>query len=178
MPNPLSRKELLEEGYWRAYEYEQNYRVCSQCTLLAVLEVLGLESDALIKGITGFAGGIGRTGETCGAYCAGVAVLGFLYGRDIQTMKHPSPDAEPIPGHSIEKRLGTLIKRLRAKFFEAYGSVLCDDIEKKVIGRSFDKWDPKDRQEKDRLGGHTDKCPMVAGKAAQWILEIVLDDGK
>jgi C_GCAxxG_C_C family probable redox protein len=176
MSNPVSRKELLEQVYKKAYEYEQRYRICSQCTLLAVLEVLSLESDALIMAMTGFAGGIGRSGETCGAYCAGVAVLGLLYGRDIHTMKYPPLGAGPIPGHSIEKRLGTLIKRLRERFLETYGSVICDDIERKVIGRSFDKWDSQDRQEKDRLGGHTDKCPMVAGKAAQWVLELVLED--
>jgi len=172
----LTKDEILQEVYRRGYKYGREYRVCSQCTLLTVLEVFGIQADELVKAVTGFAGGIGRTGETCGAYCAGVMALGLFYGRDIQTMKHPKPEDGPIPGHEIEKGLGRLIKNLRARFIEEYGSVLCNDIEKKVIGRSFDKWDPKDRIEKDRLGGHTTKCPMVIGKATQWISELIVDE--
>ncbi|MEM3004486.1 MAG: hypothetical protein QXK96_04235, partial [Candidatus Bathyarchaeia archaeon] len=38
--------------------------------------------------------------------------------------------------------------------------------------------DPKDREEFDRAGGHTDKCPDVVGKAARWTVEILLNESK
>ena len=76
----------------------------------------------------------------------------------------------------IELRLGTLIKKLRAKFDEEYGSIICNDIETRLFGRSFDKWNPEDRKEKERLGGHDDKCPKVVGKATRWVAQLILEE--
>ncbi|MBE0556759.1 MAG: hypothetical protein IH628_05950, partial [Proteobacteria bacterium] len=46
----------------------------------------------------------------------------------------------------------------------------------KLFGRYFDKKNPEDRKEKNRLGGHTEKCPMVVGKAARWATELILEE--
>ena len=102
--------------------------------------------------------------------------LGLLFGRDLQTMKHPDVELRSRRREEIEQKLGTLIKNLRVRFEEEYGSIICDDIETKLFGRSFDKWNPEDRIEKDRMGGHDDKCPTVVGKAARWVAELILEE--
>ena len=171
-------KELLEEIEKRAYKYSQEYKACSQCTLLPIQEVFNLPGDDVLKAATGFAGGIGRTGSVCGALSGGVMALGLLYGRDTETMKHPDEALRSQRREDIEQKLGTLIKNLRARFEKEYGSIICDDIETKIFGRSFDKWDPEEREEKGRLGGYEDKCPTVVGKAARWVAELILEEQK
>jgi C_GCAxxG_C_C family probable redox protein len=172
----MAKEEILQEAESRAYKYEQKYRDCSQCTLLAIQEVFHLKGEDALKAATGFAGGIGRTGSVCGALIGGVMALGLLYGRDLQTMKHPDENIRFSRREKIETRLGILIKKLCARFKEEYDSILCNDIETKIFGRSFDKWNHAERKEKDRLGGHRDKCPMVVGKAARWVAELILEE--
>ena len=174
----MSEKELLEEVEKRAFKYSQEYKACSQCTLLPIQEVFDLTSDDVLKGATGFAGGIGRSGSVCGALSGGVMALGLLYGRDGETMKHPDENVRSRRREEIEEKLGILIKKLRSKFEEDYGTIICDDIETKLFGRSFDKWNPEDREEKGRLGGYEDKCPTVVGKAARWVAELILEEQK
>jgi len=174
----MFENELLQDVEQRAYKYEQEYRDCSQCVVLAIQEVFGLPGDDALKAATGFAGGIGRTGSVCGSFTGGVMALGLLYGRDRETMKHPDEEVRSQRREEIEHKLGTLIKRLRSRFEEEYGSIICDDIETKLFGRSFDKWNPEERKEKDRMGGHDDKCPSVVGRGARWVAELILEERK
>lgn len=102
--------------------------------------------------------------------------LGLLYGRDRQTMKHPDPEVRLNRFREIEDRLDRLIKKLAERFMEKYGSTICKEIETKIFGRSFDKWNPEERKEKDRLGGHQDKCPGVVGNATRWITELIIEE--
>ena len=171
-----SEQELLEEAETTSRKYAKEYHSCSQCTLLTIQEMFGLPGDDVLKAATGFAGGIGRTGSVCGAVLGGVMALGLFYGRDRETMKHPDPGVRAQRRDEIELRIGTLIKKLRAKFEEEYGSIICNDIETKIFGRSFDKWNAADRKEKERLGGHDDKCPKVVGKATRWVVELILEE--
>jgi hypothetical protein len=91
-------------------------------------------------------------------------------------MKHPDPELRRKLREEIETRLGRLIDRLFLKFNEEYGTILCSEIEFKIFGRYFDKKNPEDRKEKERMGGHVDKCPMVVGKAARWAMELILEE--
>lgn len=106
----------------------------------------------------------------------GVMALGILYGRDVETMTYADPEERMNRFHQIEGKLNDLIKVLTEKFNAEYGSTICNDIETKLFGRSFDKWNPEDRKEKDRLGGYKEKCPSVVGNAARWIAELILEE--
>ena len=171
-----SEKKLLEEVEKRAFKYEKDFHNCAQCTLLTLQEMFSLPGDDALKAATGFAGGIGRTGSVCGAVLGGVMALGLLYGRDRETMKHPDAEIRAQRRGEIELKMGTLIKKLRARYEEEYGSILCNDIETSIFGRSFDKWNPEDRKEKERLGGHDSKCPTVVGKGARWVAQLILEE--
>ena len=50
--------------------------------MLAVSKAAGIESPCVPRIASGFGGGIGRQGETCGAVTGGVMALGLIYGRD------------------------------------------------------------------------------------------------
>ncbi len=172
----MERNRILQEVEERGYRYEQEYRDCAQCTLLTIQETFDLKGEEALKAATGFAGGIGRSSSVCGAFTGGVMALGLLFGRDGQTMKHPDPEVRLDRFREIEDRLDRLIKRLSDRFAEKYGSTICKDIETKLFGRSFDKWNPEERKEKDRLGGHLDKCPGVVGHATRWVAELILEE--
>jgi C_GCAxxG_C_C family probable redox protein len=140
--------------------------------LLVIEELFDLQSDDALKAASAFGGGIGRMGSACGALTGGAMAFSLLYGRSHEDMLEGYRSGKPKSG----EKLAVLTRKLGEKFKEEYGSFLCDDIEKKVFGRSFDKWNPADREKKEEMGGHKDKCPSVVGKASRWAAELILDE--
>ena len=159
------KEKKMEEAYKLGFKYERDYGSCPQCTFKAVSEILGNDDNAIFKAIDGLAGGLGRTTNgTCGALTGGVAAISHRYGRS------------DFPNLGQREKCMTLAKKLHDRFIEEYGSVICKDVQTKIMGRSYDFWNPKEREEFDKAGGHTDKCPDVVGKAAKWTVEILLDE--
>lgn len=92
---------------------------CSQILMVLGLEAQGKENPDLIRVMTALAGGIGFTGDCCGALTGGACLLGLYAGR----------------GHSDEEedpRLNLMISELVNWFAEehssAYGGIHCADI--------------------------------------------------
>jgi C_GCAxxG_C_C family probable redox protein len=159
------KEKEMEKAYESGFKYERDYGSCPQCTFAAVSEILGKESEEIFKAIDGLAGGLGRTTNgTCGALTGGVAAISQRYGR------------EDFPNLGQREKCMTLTKKLHDRFMEEYGSVICKDVQTKIMGRSYDFWNPKEREEFDKAGGHTEKCPDVVGKAAKWTVEILMDE--
>jgi C_GCAxxG_C_C family probable redox protein len=158
------KENKMTKAYEMGFKFEREYGNCSQCVFAAVSDVRGKSNDEIFKAIDGLAGGVGRsTNGTCGALSGGVVAISLSYGR--QAFSNPGQ----------KEKCAKLAKKLHDRFIEEYGSVLCKDIQTKIMGRSYDMWDPKDRQEFDKAGGHTDKCPDVVGKAARWVVEMLMD---
>lgn len=170
------KEEMLKDVEARAFKYEQDCYNCCQCTLISIQEVFGLTAGDSVKAASGFAGGIGRNGSVCGAVTGSVMAMGLFFGRDLPTMKHPVPEVRHKLRERAEQKMTGLIDRLFERFNAEYGTILCSEIEYKLFGRYFDKKNPEDRKEKNRLGGHVDKCPMVVGKAARWTAELILEE--
>jgi C_GCAxxG_C_C family probable redox protein len=159
------KEKKMEKAYELGFKYERDYGSCPQCTFAAVSEILGNENKEIFKAIDGLAGGLGRTTNgTCGALTGGVAAISQRYGR------------EDFPNLGQREKCMTLAKELHDRFIEEYGSVICKDVQTKIMGRSYDFWNPKEREEFDKAGGHSDKCPDVVGKAAKWTVEILMDE--
>jgi len=140
--------------------------------LLVIEELFDLKSDDALKTATAFGGGIGRMGSACGALIGGAMALSLLYGRTYEDMQKGYRSSK----EKTEEKLPLLTKKLGGKFEKEYNSLLCNDIEKKIFGRSFDKWDPTEREKKEEMGGHKDKCPSVVGKASRWVAELIVDE--
>jgi len=60
---------------------------CSESLLIAVSELVGVESPLIPKIATGFCGGLAHTGGVCGAVNGGVMALGLVFGRDSADVK-------------------------------------------------------------------------------------------
>lgn len=164
----LNRKEILEQVYARAFEYEQKFGSCPQCVLAAIQDVFGTVDDAVFKAGHALAGGLGlTTNGTCGALSGGVMALCCKHGRTRDDF---------AKGRYLKSyRLG---KRLYDRFVQEYGSCICRDVQERIFGRSFNLWDAEEYAEFERAGGHKDKCPSVTGNVAMWVAELLLGEDR
>ncbi|MBU7017274.1 MAG: C_GCAxxG_C_C family protein [Theionarchaea archaeon] len=161
----MSREEVLKKAYETAFAYERDLGNCPQCLLSAMHDLFGIGDDDSFKAATGFAGGGALAGDgTCGALVGGIMAIGLVLGRDRE-------------GHKSKKGAGRAYKaakKLRDKFLEEFGGVVCKDVQKKIFGRSFNMLDKNDYKKFEEMGGHTDKCTDVVGKVAMWTTDIIL----
>jgi len=159
--------DLVVRAVEAAYVYERAYHGCSQCVLAALQESLGLGSQDSFKAASGLAGGIARMGRTCGALMGGLMGIGLAFGREVLE------DSTTSQGYGRAMELsGELCRRFEKEF----GSTQCWDIQRSLFGRSFDLRDPAEREAFRQAGGY-EKCPYVAGKAAELSAAAILEAG-
>ncbi len=161
-------EEILGRVESLGIEYERKYGGCSQCVIASIRDVIGGVEDSIFKAATGLAGGVGLSGNTCGALTGAVLVIGNFLGRGYDQFADP----ERIRFRNFE-----LVRRMVARFEEEYGSTLCRHIQEKIMGRSYKLYDEDEHKAFIEAGGHDDKCPAVVGKAARWAAEILFEEG-
>lgn len=163
--DPQDQQQILDRVYQSAYDYERTVGCCPQCVLAAVQDVLGVGSDDLFKAAHTLAGGGGLTLRgTCGALAGAMLAVGATNGRD---------RANFATGPYMDSYV--LAKRVFDAFVEEFGSPICADVQTRLMGRSFDAWDPREYEAFLAAGGHEDKCPNVAGMAARLAAEVLLE---
>lgn len=166
----MTREELLERVYNDAFEYERKYGFCPQAVLATIQDYFGIVDNEVIKSFHALAGGGALCGDgTCGGLAGGIAAVSCKYGRERDEF-----DKGQISDWLKSSRLG---KKIRERFVEEFGSVICNDVQTKKMGRSFDIWDAEDFQKFEEAGAHEDKCPDVTGKVARWTAEILMEEG-
>jgi C_GCAxxG_C_C family probable redox protein len=161
--------KLAEENFEKVCQlgvsYHQSCTGCAQCAVAALLEVLDMENDEVFKAASGLSGGIGlSTSGSCGALTGGALVIGLLFGRDIDDFLFPTAAMTSYD----------LVKELHDYFMAEFGSCCCADIQKKLVGRSFNPRDPEDAAAFVTHEIH-DHCAKVVGKAARKALEIITE---
>ena len=133
----------------------------------ALQDVFNLRNDAIFKAATALAGGGARaTDGSCGSYSGGILFIGSVIGRERDNFE----DKE-----KVRVKTHDLAKKLHDKFIKEYGSVICRDIQTKIMGRSYYFIDPDEYQKFLDAGAHDIYCPDVVGKAARWVTEILLE---
>ncbi len=163
------KKELLEKAYKLGFEYEKTYRGCSQCTIAAIQDTLGIRDDRVFKAGTGLAGGGGLTGiGVCGGYGGGVMVLSQLLGRERSNFEDPE---------RVRFRSFALARKLQEEFIREFGTIICRDVQTVIFGRPYYIADQEDFDKFEEAGGHVDKCTDVVGRAAQIAVKLILDEG-
>ena len=82
----------------------------------SLVEALGIEERCIPRIATGFAAGMGRHGETCGALVGAVMALGLRYGRE--------------DGGDSEAKAKTYAKvdQLLRAFQDQFGSLICREL--------------------------------------------------
>ena len=160
-----SEEQILEKVYHLAFKYEAERGSCPQCVLSALYETLGISDPATIQASDSLAGGCALSAQgTCGALSGGLLAIGSVVGRTYEDFSK---------GES-RRRVFQFAKKLYDKFIEEYGSPLCKDVQKKIIGKSYNLMDAKEYAEFEKAGAHVDKCTNVSGKTARWAAEIIM----
>ena len=160
-----SKDQVLEKVYDLAYKYEAKRGSCPQCVLSALHKTLDIADPATIQASDALAGGCAlSTQGTWGALTGGLLAIGSVVGRTYEDF---------LIGET-RRRVFQYAKKLFDRFTEEYGSPLCKDVQKKLMGRSFNLFDAKDYEEFEKAGAHVNKCTSVSGNTARWAAEIIL----
>jgi len=161
-----SLSDLAESAYKLAFKYEKEYGGCAQSTLAGIFDTLKIRENNVFKSATGLAGGIGLSGDgTCGALIGAAMAISYLFGRERKNFADPQ-----------KRRFMTykLVKQLYNAFLNEFGSCRCFDIQKRLMGRTFNLFDPNEYTAFLKAGGHEDKCTRVCGTAAKLAVNIIL----
>lgn len=159
----------IDEAADRAFEiaraHESQSGVCSQCSIAGIFETLGVENDDIIKAATALADGVGLTGDGhCGALSGGTIAIGHFFGRERKDFGQLPSDFTPF----------ILAKKLHDRFVEKYGTCRCADVQKRLMGRFYNLYDPADLEAavNDRM---LETCANVVGEVAKMATKIILE---
>ena len=160
-------ESVAEKAYELGKHYEKTYRGCSQCAIAALQDVFDIRNDDIFKSATGLSGGSAlSTDGGCGAYVGALMVLGHIVGRE----RDDFADSKGVRHQTHE-----LAGKLRQKFIDDYGSIICRNIQTKTMGRPYYLADKQEAEKFHNAGAHDIHCPEVVGKAARWMVEILQD---
>jgi C_GCAxxG_C_C family probable redox protein len=123
---------------------------CSQILLFMGLDAQGKENPDLIRAMSGLAGGLGFSGDACGALTGGACLLGLFAGRG-------TPDEEDEPRLNV--MIAELLEWFTGECGEACGGVHCSDI----VG---------DDPEKQRT-----VCPGLVARTYEKVKSLLLENG-
>jgi C_GCAxxG_C_C family probable redox protein len=128
---------------------------CSQAILTSFAERYGLNRELAFKLGSGFSGGMGRQGQTCGAVTGGVMVLGLAYGGISE---------DDIEGRSsASEKTAEFIQ----KFKDINGTTECNGL------IDYDLSDLEQRKEASEKGVFKEVCPLFVESAAQILQEMI-----
>jgi len=100
----------------RADQLHKQGANCAQSVACAFAEDLGADRALALRMATGFGGGMGRTGATCGALTGAFMALGIAYG-----MRETSDQA-------AKERTYALVAEASRRFRERAGALSCRDL--------------------------------------------------
>jgi C_GCAxxG_C_C family probable redox protein len=118
----MTPAEIVAKVKQRAKNNFKTGMNCAECVLEAVLSTIdtGISPHTMCL-MSGFGGGVGRFGDTCGALVGAMAALGAVYGRR-QVPTNFKAATEELYGTS---GLYRLFNRLPNEFKQRFGSTQC-----------------------------------------------------
>lgn len=132
-------REMKAEGFY-----------CSQILMKLGLELQGKENPDLVRAVHGLAGGLGFSGELCGALSGGATLLGLYAGKGL-------PEEEQDP--RLDFMITDLVKWFKQEYGETYGSIRCEDI----VG--------------DSGKNMATRCPLIVAGTFQRVKELLVENG-
>jgi C_GCAxxG_C_C family probable redox protein len=160
-----ARRETLDKAFNLAKKYEMEYGDCAQCVFAGVTEALAMENAEVFRAATGFADGIGLTGDGhCGALSGGVLAISYAFGRNRADFQRR--------GKMMNALL--LSRELQKRVKEKYGTCRCHDIQTNLYGRFFDFLEPGE-MEAALKAGVLEKCSTLAGEVARITVELIME---
>ena len=110
----------------KAVEYHKKGCNCAQAVVCAFADKIGMEEDVLFRLSEAFGGGMGGTGNVCGAASGMVFVAGALKSKGINNLPETN-----------KKESYEFAAKLLKDFEEKIGSLICGEIKCKNL-RSCD----------------------------------------
>ncbi len=132
-------KELKQQGFF-----------CSQILVTLGLQLQGKENPDLVRAMHGLAGGLGFTGETCGALTGGACLLALYAGKG-----EPADDDDPRLLFMVED----LVKWFKQGYGQDYGGIRCETI---LSGAT---------------NAQTVRCPAMVAGTFQKVKELLVENG-
>ncbi|MBS3809009.1 MAG: C_GCAxxG_C_C family protein [Desulfobacterales bacterium] len=155
------KDDFLDQVQQHAEQYCYLTRSCAKGSALALLEAFGLGNIEIIRSMAPFPG-LSMSGGICGPVAGGMAALGLYFSG-----KDPA-DYENI-NHYIAGR------QYMQKFKAVFGSLLCPDIQKRLLGRAYDPFAGPEELEAFNRSGAREKCPVAPGIGARLAAEIIIE---
>ena len=107
----------MSERSEKAVELFKDGFNCSQAVVGAFAKDIGLDEKTALKVAAGFGGGVGRTGEICGALSGASIVAGMLYGavdgRDAESKAHTYEEIQRVINIFKEKNTFVTCRELK-----------------------------------------------------------------
>jgi len=123
---------------------------CSQILLLQGLEMMGKENPDLVRAMHGLGGGLGFSGELCGALTGGACLIGLYAGRG--TLEEQEDERQ-------NKMVRDLVAWFKDVYGEPYGGIRCEEI---LAGNNQNK---------------TIRCPGMVEGVLQKVKELLIENG-
>ena len=134
----------------RMRELKQQGFFCSQILMILGMELQGKENPELIRAMNGLAGGLGFTGETCGALTGGACLLGLYAGKGTPT------EEENL---RLNFMIEDLVKWFKAGYGQEYGGIRCEEI----LG--------------GKMQLQATRCPTMVAGTLQKVKELLVENG-
>ena len=160
-----NRVELLDEVEQKAKETQLAYAGCARTILYSLQHFFDSIPDDLIRAASALSGGCAASGSSCGAYCGGLLAIGLELAPWIEDRSEE--------GREKRDRAQQAEYEFRDAFVKEFGSVLCPEIQERVIGRSWDLSKPEEFEAFIHAPEH-DRCSIVVSKAARLVAGILL----
>ncbi|MDR0476544.1 MAG: C-GCAxxG-C-C family protein [Desulfobulbaceae bacterium] len=127
----MNKEEIIEAIRERARGNFSKGFNCAECVLEAALATVdtGLPPQSL-KMATGFGGGVGLFGDTCGAIAGAVLAVGAVHGRGQLPRHEDRKAAMKEAGRQLYDRPGLyrLFNQIPNRIEEKYGHTLCREL--------------------------------------------------
>ena len=123
---------------------------CSQIILLQGLEMQGKENPDLVRAMHGLAGGLGFSGELCGAVTGGASLLGLYAGTG-------APEQPEDP--RLDFMIQDLVRWFKAEYGQPFGGIRCEEI---LAGDSSNQ---------------VKRCPLMVMGVLQKVKELLVENG-
>ena len=133
--------------------FEQSFN-CAQAVLAPFAERFGLPRETALKLGTPFGGGIGHTGQVCGAVSGAMMAIGLAQGTAIDN----KPQKEACYA---------LVQAFQTRFLARHSAVTCPGL----LG--LDISDPAELERARALGLFHTRCPAFVGDAVVITAELL-----
>lgn len=115
----MTELRTIQQDFGRMMELAQQGFHCSEIILFMGLDAQGKVNPDAIRAVSGLAGGVGFSGDICGALTGGACLVGLYAGKG-------TPEEEENP--KLRMMIGELMEWFSNEYQEQFGGIHCSEI--------------------------------------------------